>query len=253
MRVLILGGTIQASQLAHRLSTDEGYNTVFSLAGVTKNPVLPTVSVRIGGFGGAHGLRVFLRDQGVGAVVDATHPFAAQMSRHAAMACARSGVPLLRIDRPVWTEVEGDQWTHVSGIDEAAAALGDAPQTVFLTTGRKDLGPFQRASQHHYVLRSIDAPEPSSLPQNVMLLLARPPFTVASEMALMKNHAIEVLVTKNAGSEATSAKLAAARNLGLPVIMIDRPILPLAETASTVDEALLWLQKHRHAGTDRDV
>jgi len=253
MRVLILGGTTQASQLAHKLGMEKGYDIIFSLAGVTKNPVLPNVSARIGGYGGVGGLQNFLRDQNVSAVVDATHPFAAQMSRHAAMACAIGDVPLLRIDRPSWTETAGDQWTRVSSIEAAASALGNASQTVFLTTGRKDLGPFQHASQHHYVLRSIDAPEPSFLPQNVTLLLARPPFTVASEMALMKDHAIKMLVTKNAGSEATSAKLAAARNLGLPVIMIDRPILPLAETASTVDEALLWLQKHRHAGTDRDV
>ncbi|QEH97062.1 cobalt-precorrin-6A reductase [Gluconobacter thailandicus] len=253
MRVLILGGTTQASQLAQKLGSDEGYDTIFSLAGVTKNPVLPSVLVRIGGFGGVDGLRDFLRAQSVGAVVDATHPFAAQMSRHAAMACGSSGIPLLRIDRPAWTAVEGDQWTHVSSIDDAAAALGDAPQTVFLTTGRKDLGPFQRAFQHHYILRSIDAPEPSSLPRQVTLLLARPPFTVASEMTLMKDHAVTVVVTKNAGAEATSAKLAAARTLGLPVIMIDRPVLPTAETVSTIEDALEWLRKHRHDGTDRDV
>ena len=253
MRVLILGGTTQASQLAQLLGSRDEYDTVFSLAGVTKNPVLPTVSVRIGGFGGADGLRDFLRDQAVGAVVDATHPFAAQMSRHTAMACASSGVPLLRIDRPVWTEVEGDRWTHVSSIEDAAAALGDTPRTAFLTTGRKDLGPFQRASQHHYILRSIDAPEPSSLPRKVTLLLARPPFTVASEMVLMKDHAVTVLVTKNAGAEATAAKLVAARRLGLPVIMIDRPVLPSVATVSTIEEALGWLQERRHTGTDRDV
>lgn len=253
MRVLILGGTTQASQLAQQLGSHEGYETVFSLAGVTKNPVLPTVSVRIGGFGGMNGLRDFLRVENIEAVVDATHPFAAQMSRHAAMACALTGVPLLRIDRPAWTEVVGDQWTHVSGIDEAAAALGDAPQIVFLTTGRKDIGPFQHASQHHYILRSIDAPAPSSLPRQVTLLLARPPFTVAREMALMKDHAVTVLVTKNAGAEATSAKLVAARRLGLPVIMIGRPVLPAVETVSTIEDALGWLHERRHAGTDRDV
>ncbi|GBR16486.1 cobalt-precorrin-6A reductase [Gluconobacter frateurii] len=253
MRVLILGGTTQASQLAQQLGSHEGYETVFSLAGVTKNPVLPNTSVRIGGFGGVDGLRDFLRVQNIEAVVDATHPFAAQMSRHAAMACASSGVPVLRIDRPAWTEGAGDRWTHVSSIEDAAAALGDSPRTVFLTTGRKDLGPFQRASQHHYILRSIDAPEPSSLPRKVTLLLARPPFTVASEMALMKDHAVTVLVTKNAGAEATAAKLVAAKMLGLPVIMIDRPVLPPVKTVSTIESAIAWLCERRHAGTDRDV
>ena len=253
MRVLILGGTTQANQLAQHLAERKDFEPVFSLAGVTKNPVLPGIPVRIGGFGGISGLETFLATENIGAVVDATHPFAAQMSRHAVTACERMGLPLLRIDRPSWEAQPDDQWTFVPSIDAAVEALGTAAQTVFLTTGRKDLLPFQKAPHHHYVLRSIDQPDPLSLPSNVTLLLARPPFTVESEIALMRDHAVQVLVTKNAGADATTAKLIAARALRLPVIMIDRPTLPQTETVTTVEDALDWLERHDHAGTDRDV
>lgn len=253
MRVLILGGTTQASQLAHSLGQDSHFNVIFSLAGVTRNPVLPNVSIRIGGFSGVSGLSDFLAAQKIDAVVDATHPFAAQMSRNAANACASSSIPLVRIDRPAWTEGPGDRWTHVATIEDAARSLGSQPQTVFLTTGRKDLAPFQAAPQHRYILRSIDQPDPASLPPQVILRLARPPFTVESERTLMQKQGVTVLITKNAGADATRAKLEAARSLGLAVIMIDRPVLPSVRTVTTVEGALLWLRNSAHAGTDRDV
>lgn len=253
MRVLILGGTTQANQLAQCLAERKDFEPVFSLAGVTKNPILPGIPVRIGGFGGIPGLETFLATENIDAVVDATHPFAAQMSRHAVTACVRMGRPLLRIDRPSWKAQLDDQWTFVPSIDAAVEALGAAARTVFLTTGRKDLLPFQKAPHHHYILRSIDQPDPLSLPPNITLLLARPPFTVDSEIALMRDHSVQVLVTKNAGADATAAKLIAARALKLPVIMIDRPTLPPAESVTTVEEALSWLERHYHAGTDRDV
>ncbi len=253
MRVLILGGTTQANQLAQCLAERKDFEPVFSLAGVTKNPILPGIPVRIGGFGGIPGLETFLATENIDAVVSATHPFAAQMSRHAVTACVRMGRPLLRIDRPSWKAQLDDQWTFVPSIDAAVEALGAAARTVFLTTGRKDLLPFQKAPHHHYILRSIDQPDPLSLPPNVTLLLARPPFTVDSEIALMRDHSVQVLVTKNAGADATAAKLIAARALKLPVIMIDRPTLPPAESVTTVEEALSWLERHYHAGTDRDV
>ena len=253
MRVLILGGTSEASALGRMLTSAPELAPTFCLAGVTQAPVLPEVKVRIGGFGGVDGLRAYLRHNAIRAVVDATHPFAARMSHNAAMACEMQNVPLLRIERPEWKPEPGDQWVTVSDIKTAAHAIGRKPRNVFLTTGRKDLEPFREVTHHHYILRSIDRPDPTLLPQHVTLVLARPPFEVEDEIALIQHHAIDIVVTKNAGADATRAKLFAARALGLPVIMIQRPLLPPSLHAETAREALDWLQAVRHASTLRDV
>ncbi|MBS1103580.1 cobalt-precorrin-6A reductase [Gluconobacter sp. Dm-62] len=246
MRVLILGGTTEARLLMALLENRPDITAIFSLAGATKVPVLPNAQTRIGGFGGIDGLKDYLLNHDIQAVIDATHPFAATMSSNAAEACASLGLPLLRLKRPAWVPTAKDQWITVPDLHHAALALGETSRRVFLTTGRKDLTSFQASPQHHYLIRSIDAPEPASLPPSATVVLSRPPYTLASELSLMREHGTDILVTKNAGSESTKAKLDAARALGLPVIMVQRPTLPPVRTADTPQSALQWLEKLAH-------
>ena len=245
MRVLILGGTTEASALVAALAGLDGIVPVLSLAGRTERPVLPDVAYRIGGFGGADGLAAYLWNEAIGAVVDATHPFAARMCWNAAAACERAGVPLLRLGRPAWATQQGDRWIEVATIEDAVAALGEAPKRVFLTVGRLSLPAFGAAPQHHYLVRSIDAPDDLSMLPNRRLLLARGPFGVGAEEALMRDNAVEVVVTKNSGGTATAGKLEAARRLGLPVVMVARPPRPVMPEADSVDEAVGWIEAHR--------
>ena len=250
MRVLLLGGTTEASNLARQLAGDTRFRATLSLAGVTRNPAPSTLARRIGGFGGASGLYAWLRAEDVTAVVDATHPFAARISCNAAAAAAAAGIPLLRIARPPWEAEPGDRWVRVQDVENAAAALGRTPRRVLLTVGSKSLKPFRAAPMHDYVIRCIDAPDSSLLPPRAALLLARGPFALHSELALLESHRIQVLVCKNSGGEATSAKLQAARQAGLPVIMIDRPrALAVADGAIAAD-AMQWLLRlHQEATT----
>lgn len=222
-RILILGGTRDAREIAAAL-VEAGRNVVTSLAGVTEQPLLPPGEVRIGGFGGAAGLKSYLESAQIALVIDATHPFAARMSTQAFEACGDSGILLLRFERKPWRAGEGDRWTEVSSAAEAAAALPPGAR-VLLTTGRKDLEPFFLRSEISGLARMIEEP-PLNPPSNWSILRARPPFSVAEETALLRGHAISHLVTKNAGGGATEAKLAAARALGLPVLMIARPAKP---------------------------
>jgi precorrin-6A/cobalt-precorrin-6A reductase len=232
-RVLILGGTGEARGLAGALVA-RGVDVVTSLAGVTAAPVLPAGEVRRGGFGGVEGLRNYLVEAGIGVVADATHPFAAAISRHAGEAAGRCGVAYLRLERPEWRPGPGDQWTQVADIGGAVAAL-EAGATALVTIGRKELAAFAARQDVRVVARAIEPPG-FELPPKWKLVLARPPFTLEAEMALMRDEAVSVLVTKNAGGEATRAKLDAARALGLPVVMVARPAKPAAETAGTVEE-----------------
>ena len=234
MRLLLLGGTTEASALARRLDA----NATLSLAGRTKTPAASPLPTRIGGFGGVDGLVRYLRDERIDAVIDATHPFAAQMSAHAVAACAAADVPLAVLTRPSWTPRSGDDWREVGDAAEAAAALGETPRRVLLTVGRLSAGAFRAAPQHHYVLRSIDAPE--DLPPDVEIVLARPPFARDDEIALMTSRGIEIVVSKNAGGEATRAKLDAARLLSVPVVMIRRPPVPAATTVFYDLDAAIW-------------
>ena len=240
MRVLILGGTSEAMALARLLARELQMEAVYSLAGRTSQPETPPVRHRSGGFGGVEGLAAFLRDGGFHAVIDATHPFAAQMSRHAALACAATGLPLCALTRPPWQAGPGDIWHEVADLSQAAMALGKTPQRVFLTTGRLGLQAFEAAPQHFYLIRSIDPLVPPPALDH-FTLLARPPFTVESEMDLMRREKTGVLVTKNSGAHATAAKLEAARNLRLPVIMVQRPALPAVPQFSTPGAVLEWL------------
>jgi precorrin-6A/cobalt-precorrin-6A reductase len=249
MRILILGGTTEASALAGLVAGKPEFSPVLSMAGRTSDPRPLPIPTRIGGFGGVEGLARYLADEGIEAVVDATHPFAAVMSRHAAEACARAGVPLLALRRPAWEPQAGDRWTEVSSMADAVAALGENPRRVFLTVGRLELPPFAAAPQHAYLVRTIE-PIGDALPApSVVAIRERPPFDERAERALMSREAVEVLVTKNSGAAATYPKIAAARALGLPVIVVARPPKPAGvEEAATAEEAFSWLiRRHGEA------
>jgi precorrin-6A/cobalt-precorrin-6A reductase len=238
-RVLVLGGTAEGRRLAEALVAD-GVDVLSSLAGRVANPVLPPGEVRIGGFGGAEGLAAWLRENPVTAVVDATHPFAAAMTAHAAEAAAATGTPLLRLQRPGWHEQPGDDWRWVDTMEQAADAVAGFAH-VFLTTGRMGLGAFTGLTQE-VLVRSVDPPEPP-LPPRTTVVLERGPFSVEDELALMRGHAVDVVVTKDSGSHLTEAKLAAARHLGIPVVLIRRPPLPPGvPVVETVEEALGWVR-----------
>jgi precorrin-6A/cobalt-precorrin-6A reductase len=250
MRVLILGGTSEASALARVLADDRRFQATISLAGRTQNPARHPLPIRIGGFGGIDGLARYLVEHCIGALIDATHPFAAQMTHHAEQAARYTATPLLVIHRPAWRQQSGDRWTEVQDMPAAAEVLGNVPRRVLLTIGRKDLAAFASAPCHHYVVRSVDAPSPEHLPPHAEVITARGPFAVNDECALLRERRIDVLVTKNAGGTATAAKLTAARLLNLPVIMVSRPAPPTAEAVATVEEALAWLER-RHETCQR--
>ncbi|WP_426034004.1 cobalt-precorrin-6A reductase [Cypionkella sp. TWP1-2-1b2] len=237
-RILLLGGTTEASALARTLAA-AGKDAVFSYAGRTDSPVAQPLPTRIGGFGGIDGLVEYLRAERIGAVVDATHPFAAQMSRNAVEACGRVGVPLLGLQRAAWVAAAGDNWVHVGSMEAAVDALPDAQARVFLAIGKQNLGCFA-AKQHHYLLRLVDAPAVAPLP-DCTVVLARGPFEVESDKALLMQHNISHIVAKNAGGAGAEAKLIAARALGIPVVMIERPALPAREVAASVAEVMGWL------------
>lgn len=243
-KLLVLGGSGEAAALARALRGDARYDVTLSLAGRTTEPVKLPGTIRTGGFGGAEGLARTLRDEKFDVVIDATHPFADQMKANAVEAARVAGIPLLAIRRPPWTPVDGDNWIWVDGIEGAAVALGETARRVFLTTGRDELRPFVKASQHFYLLRSVEAPAPDTLPAHVELIVARGPFRLEDELALLREHAIDIIVTKNSGGGATYAKLEAAHTLDLPVIMVRRPSLPDAPSVETVAAALDWLERH---------
>ncbi|GBQ08028.1 cobalt-precorrin-6A reductase [Acetobacter cerevisiae] len=257
--VLILGGTTEASRVCRLLEHHPAFTPTLSLAGVTKNPHLPNIAVRIDGFGGVEGLKDWLNQHAIQAVIDATHPFAATMSQHVAAACAELALPVLRLERPAWLPTPQDHWYSVPNLTAAASLLADPagfgqrPLRVFLTTGRKEVAPFCAAPQHTYLLRSIDAPDPASLPPHTTCLSARGPFDYAAELAVMQAHHIDILVTKNSGGNATFPKLEAARSLHCPVIMVERPPHPACPRVDTPEEAMVWLQTHQTASTLRDV
>jgi precorrin-6A/cobalt-precorrin-6A reductase len=253
MRILILGGTAEARGLAQRLAGRSDLAVTLSLAGRTAAPAAQPVPVRIGGFGGAGGLADYLSAERIDALVDATHPYAAIISANAARAAQSAGVPLLALRRPPWTPVAGDRWIEVADIPAAVAALGEAPRRVFLALGRKELAPFAAAPQHHYVVRSVDPVDPPLAVPHASYVTARGPFAEADERALLGAHDIEVVVAKNSGGNATYGKIAAARKLGLPVIMPSRPPLPTVAAVETLEDALAWLDHVRAPCADRGV
>ena len=219
---------------------EAGMPAILSYAGRTESPRAQPVPTRLGGFGGAEGLAAYLRDNRIAGVIDATHPFAAQISRNAILACAATGTPLLALERPAWQPGDGDRWSTAPDIAAAAALLSGPPQRVFLAIGRQQIAAFAGQPQHHYLLRLVDPPEaPLPLP-DCAVELARGPFDVERDRALLQRHGISLIVAKNAGGIGAEAKLTAARSLGLPVILVDRPMLPARQAVATVDEALRW-------------
>ncbi|WP_298428649.1 cobalt-precorrin-6A reductase [Rhodoblastus sp.] len=247
MRILILGGTTQASDLASALATRADVEPLLSLAGRTQNPAPAPIPCRVGGFGGVEGLATFLRDHQFDALIDATHPFAAQISANARAASAASSVPLLVFSRPAWAPNEGDDWSEVGGVAEAVAALGAKPRRVFLTHGRLQLAAFAAAPQHFYLVRAIDRPEELRLLPHHKFISARGPFTLEGERDIMRAERIEFLVSKNSGGGATAAKLVAARELKIPVVLIARPQAEGAEEAARLADVLDWIEAHRPA------
>ncbi|MFD5766981.1 cobalt-precorrin-6A reductase [Streptomyces sp. NPDC127049] len=241
MHVLILGGTTEARALAGLLHP--GTRVTSSLAGRVAEPRLPAGEVRIGGFGGPDGLAAWLHEHAVDAVIDATHPFAERISFNAARAAATAHVPLLALRRPGWVPGPGDDWRDVGSLEEAAHAL-DGFGRVFLTTGRLGLAVFAERPEW-FLVRSVDAPD-APMPARTEVLLDRGPFTLDGERELIARHRIDVLVTKDSGGAATAPKLTAAREAGIPVVVVRRPPVPEGvPTVATPEEAVAWVAE-RH-------
>ncbi|SIT69407.1 precorrin-6A reductase [Ectothiorhodosinus mongolicus] len=252
VRILLLGGTQEARQIVEHLIPNSEYQGVYSLAGRTQSPQLPNWPVRQGGFGGIPGLIDYLRQQDIDLIIDATHPFAAQMSRHAVEAAATVGIAVLRVERPAWQPETADDWRCMNDWVSLIKALGAESRRVFLSIGRQHVGEFVAAPQHFYLLRSIEPPE--QMPPNSLCLHDRGPFSLAEELELLKKHKIEVIVSKNSGGQATQAKLLAARELGLPVLMLNRPAMPPATAvAADAAAALSWLSAYKPPPTERGV
>ncbi|MFI5845430.1 cobalt-precorrin-6A reductase [Catenuloplanes sp. NPDC051500] len=244
LTILILGGTAEARHLAAELNTLPDVTVISSLAGRTSTPLLPHGRVRIGGFGGPSGLAAFLRAEHIGAIIDATHPFAAVISANAVDAAGRSGVPLLVLRRPGWISREGDDWRRVPTVADAAAALPRIGRRALLTTGRQTLAAFAALDDVWFLVRTVEPPAPP-VPAQMTVILDRGPFTRASERALIETHAVDVVVTKDSGSPSTAAKLDAARDLSIPVLIVDRPPMPTdAESVPTVPDAVAWVVRH---------
>ncbi|MEV5650825.1 cobalt-precorrin-6A reductase [Nocardia sp. NPDC052254] len=242
VKVLILGGTREARELAGLATGDPGFEVVSSLAGRVRDPVLPVGEVRIGGFGGTEGLRKWLADNDIDLVVDATHPFAGTISAHAAQAAGSAGVPLLHVRRPGWAEHPDDHRLRVPDLP-AAARTAAGYERVFLTIGRQGVAHFAGLTRPWFLIRAIDPPT-GEVPPHHLLLLARGPFTVDTEFELLREHRIDALVTKDSGGGLTEAKLIAARRRGIPVILVDRPPVPAgADRAETVAAAWRWLRQ----------
>jgi precorrin-6A/cobalt-precorrin-6A reductase len=241
-KLLILGGTTEASALA-RLVAARGLDAVLSYAGRTERPRPQPVPCRVGGFGGVDGLTDWLRRHRITHVVDATHPFADRMSGHAAAACAAAGVPLVALTRPAWEPGPGDRWRRVASVAAAARTLAETepPRRVFLAIGRQHVDAFAAAPRHRYLLRFVDGPQAvPSLPQHAVIV-ARGPFTVDGDAALLTAHGIDLVVSKNSGGSGARAKIDAARRLRLSVLMIDRPAAPAAPAVGDPEAVLDWL------------
>ena len=241
MRVLILGGTTEARQLAERLAPRRDLDVTLSLAGRTSNPVPHPVPLRVGGFGGVRGLADHLAAERIDRLIDATHPYAASMSDHAARAAQTNRVPLLALRRPAWTAAAGDRWTDVADVHAAVPALGAAPRNVFLALGRNEIAAFEAAPQHRYLVRSVDPVAPPLAVPQATYIRARGPFREEDDRALLETHDIDVVVSKNSGGAAAYGKIAAARALGIDVILLCRPVLPDVPAVATIDEAVAWL------------
>jgi precorrin-6A/cobalt-precorrin-6A reductase len=239
MRALILGGTTDAGLLAAEIAR-AGRDAIYSYGGRTRAPVGQPLPTRIGGFGGVDGLADYIRQEAITHVVDATHPFAAEMSRNAVAACATTGTPLIALERAPWSKATGDNWIEVADIASAVAALPEKGTRVFLAIGRQQIAPFGTRPQHTYALRFVDPPE-GALPFAADVIVSRGPFTLQSELEMLRSRGMAWIVARNSGGDGARAKIDAARALGLPVIMIARPQLPERLRVESVAEVMEWL------------
>lgn len=242
-RVLILGGTGDGLKLAALASTIPGLEVMTSLAGRTRQPVLSS-TLRIGGFGGVYGLTNYLREQRIDLLIDATHPFAAQISANAALAATSANIPHLMLNRPAWEKTESDRWIEVESNEAAARVLPGLAQRVFLTIGRQELASYAHLKDLWFLMRMIDPPQPDATLPPGKLLTARGPFSLLEERSLLGKYEIGAIVSKNSGGDATYAKIIAARELGIPVVMVQRPARTEGEQVSDVESALCWLRNH---------
>lgn len=242
-KVLILGGTAEARGLARILTTLPGLDAITSLAGVTRNPELPPGRIRRGGFGGASGLRDYLTAEGIAALVDATHPYAARISANAAEACAAAGVPRLQLLRPPWPRDPGDNWIELPDTEAAAEVLPTLGEKIFISSGRQGIGAFAGLESLWFLIRLIDPPAaPLPLPR-YEVTPGRAPFSQDEEQALLRRHGIDALISKNSGGGMTYAKIAAARALGLPVVMLQRPAPPSGDSVTDAKAAASWVMQ----------
>ena len=240
-KILILGGTAEARALAERLAPRGDLDITLSLAGRTAAPARQAVPARVGGFGGAAGLADYLKRERVDILVDATHPYASVISANAVAAARTANVCLIALQRPPWTAVAGDRWTEVQDVAAAIAALSTTPRRVFVTLGRNALAPLQSAPQHFYLIRSVDPVEPPLALPHAHYVTARGPFAEADERTLIAAHGIDIIIAKNSGGTATYGKIAAARALGIAVVMLRRPPALATPAVHNVDEALTSL------------
>jgi precorrin-6A/cobalt-precorrin-6A reductase len=242
-RLLILGGTGEARQLADALAGRDGLTVITSLAGRTVTPLRPAGELRIGGFGGAEGLAGYLRTAHIDLVIDATHPYAAAISRHAVAAAEATGRPLLRLERMAWQAEAGDHWIEVDSLVAAALAAPSLGRRAFLTIGIKELAAFADVPDVWFLVRLVAPPEEPPPLRSYDIILGRGPFATEAEHRLLREHRIDLIIAKNSGGTATHGKIVAARGLGLPVMLLRRPPLPPADTAGSIDQAIAWVGK----------
>lgn len=241
MRVLILGGTGDAVELAGRISKLDGVEVFTSLAGRTQNPKVENLdNIRIGGFGGVTGLVKYFQDTNIEAVIDATHPFARQISNHGAIAANQVQIPYLMMVRPAWEKQPEDNWIEVESLEQAAQVLMEVGERVFLTVGRQEIGLFSHLEEIWFLMRMIDPPTDVKIPTG-KIILERGPFSLERDRQLMIAYNIDHLISKNSGGNATYAKIIAARELNIPVIMIKRPPTPECMQVKDIDAAVDWL------------
>ncbi len=243
-RVLILGGIGDSLKLTALASTIPGLEVINSLAGRTRKPIITSTSTRIGGFGGVSGLTDYLREQKIDLLIDATHPFASQISWNAAIATSQINIPRLMLVRPPWKKMEGDRWVEVESNEVAARVLPELASRIFLSIGRQELGSYAHLKHLWFLIRTLDIPEPDSFVPPGKILTERGPFSLEEERSLLQKYEIEAVVSKNSGGDATYPKIIAARELGIPVVMIQRPSLPEGEQVSDVESAVSWLRNY---------
>jgi precorrin-6A/cobalt-precorrin-6A reductase len=242
-RILILGGTTEAFEVAERLTGRPNVKVVYSLAGRVAHPKLPPGEVRIGGFGGVDGLRSYLLAHGISAVIDATHPYAAKISHNAYQVCHSVNIPLIAYQRPPWQRQPQDNWHSVPNPQAAAVLIDRENNRVFLSIGRQELDAFSHCRHAYFLIRAIDQPE-AQRPSNSQFILDRGPFALAGELEMLRTHCINWIVSKNSGGPATYPKIEAARELQIPIAMIDRPYKQAAVSLSHPDEIVRFLHAH---------